>query len=226
MGDSSRLFPDNNFAPFLTNHDQDRVAHVLGGDVQKAKAAASLLLSSPGTPFIYYGEEIGMVGFKPDEIIRMPMQWSAELAAGFSSGTPWEGPYRSYKEVNVAAQDDDPDSLLSHYRSWIELRRRHPALRVGDGIVLTSDSSQVYAILRYSSDETLLVLLNLGKKPVDAYRLSLDTSPLRGTYSAVRLSGAGKVPDLITDADGGFEQYQPIPSLEPYSYDIIRYAMK
>ena len=62
---------------------------VLGGNVEKAKLAAFILLTSPGTPFIYYGEEIGMMGRKPDENIRRPMQWSSDPFGGFS--TPQRG---------------------------------------------------------------------------------------------------------------------------------------
>ena len=71
--------PNGDYATFLTNHDQNRVMSVLNGKVEKAKLAAVMLLTSPGTPFIYYGEEIGMQGKKPDEDIRLPMQWSADV---------------------------------------------------------------------------------------------------------------------------------------------------
>ncbi|GMQ79243.1 MAG: hypothetical protein BMS9Abin02_1810 [Anaerolineae bacterium] len=67
-------FPKNQYATFITNHDQNRVMSELDGDNQAAKVAASLLLTGPGVPFIYYGEEIGMMGVKPDEYIRRPMQ--------------------------------------------------------------------------------------------------------------------------------------------------------
>ncbi|MEP6895940.1 MAG: alpha-amylase family glycosyl hydrolase, partial [Chloroflexota bacterium] len=89
------------YATFLTNHDQNRVVSVLNGKVEKAKLAAVMLLTSPGTPFIYYGEEIGMQGKKPDEDIRLPMQWSADSNAGFTTGTPWRAPDVNYSQVNV-----------------------------------------------------------------------------------------------------------------------------
>ena len=80
--------PDGPFATFLTNHDQNRVMSVLNGNISQAKIAAAMLFTAPGTPFIYYGEEIGMQGKKPDEDIRLPMQWSAQANAGFSTILP------------------------------------------------------------------------------------------------------------------------------------------
>ena len=85
----------------------------------KAKLAASALLTLPGVPFLYYGEEIGMTGQKPDEMIRTPMQWDATEDAGFTDGTPWEPVNADHTTVNVAAQQDDPESLLNHYRTLL-----------------------------------------------------------------------------------------------------------
>lgn len=83
---SLKLLPQNATATFLTNHDQNRLFSELGGDVDKAKRAATLLLTSAGTPFLYYGEEIGLAGEKPDEDLRLPMHWSDSANAGFSTG--------------------------------------------------------------------------------------------------------------------------------------------
>ena len=60
----------------------------LGGSIARAKLAASILLSLPGVPYLYYGEEIGMIGEKPDENIRLPMQWDTTPNGGFTTGTP------------------------------------------------------------------------------------------------------------------------------------------
>jgi glycosidase len=80
------------WSPFLSNHDQTRVMTALGGDAARARQAATLLLTLPGLPFIYYGEEIGMTGDKPDPRIRTPMQWSPRSGLGFTTGTPSESP--------------------------------------------------------------------------------------------------------------------------------------
>ena len=87
----AELYDPGGLATFLTNHDQKRVMSEFGGDAAAAKLAATLLLTGGGTPFVYYGEEIGMTGQKPDERIRTPMRWDATgPAAGFTSSTPWE----------------------------------------------------------------------------------------------------------------------------------------
>src|SRR5205807_1158963 len=78
--------PAYRWSPFLSNHDQTRTLTQLRGDVARARLAATLLLTLPGTPFIYYGEEIGMTGDKPDPRLRTPMQWSAGPGSGFTSG--------------------------------------------------------------------------------------------------------------------------------------------
>src|SRR5437870_7510074 len=77
--------PAYRWSPFLSNHDQTRVMTALGGDVTRAKLAATLLLTLPGLPFIYYGEEIGMTGDKPDPRLRTPMQWGGSPVRGWAS---------------------------------------------------------------------------------------------------------------------------------------------
>ncbi|NJO83248.1 MAG: hypothetical protein HC828_10790 [Blastochloris sp.] len=85
------IFPMGQYATFLTNHDQNRVMDQVGYDVDAARMAASLLLTTPGVPFLYYGEEIGLTGRKPDERIRTPMIWTLRtLSGGFTSGEPWQ----------------------------------------------------------------------------------------------------------------------------------------
>jgi alpha-amylase len=214
--------PDFNFATFLTNHDQNRTMSVFNGDVGKAKAAATLLLTSPGTPFIYYGEEIGMQGQKPDEDIRLPMQWSAEANAGFTTGTPWRAPASDYQQVNVATQHEDPDSLLNHYRFLIELRRENPVLSNGEIVLLDPDNTGVYAILRSTADQKVLVIVNLKGTPVSDYQLSLDESLLSdGTVTPQSLFGTiDAIP--VTISGGKFSEYKPVGELLPYQSYIFQ----
>jgi len=125
-------YPFLQFGTFLTNHDQNRVMNVLGEDTEKAKVAASLYLTLPGIPYLYYGEEVGMLGQKPDENIRLPMQWSSEPNAGFTTGTPWRTPNSNFADFNVEEMQDDENSLYSHYRDLIHFRNDTPALQTGE----------------------------------------------------------------------------------------------
>ena len=163
--------PGQRWAPFLTNHDQERTMTTLGGDRQEARLAATALLTMPGLPFIYYGEEIGMTGTKPDERLRTPMQWEPGPGAGFTPGTPWEPAQGDASTVTVAGQDDDPSSLLNHYRRLIHLHTSHPALAHGSFVPLATDVGSAVAYLREADGETILVVLNAGTSAVESITL-------------------------------------------------------
>ncbi len=215
------VFDDYQYAAFLTNHDVDRVMVRFGGDEVKMRLAAFLYLTAPGVPFLYYGEEIGMVGEKPDEQIRTPMQWSAEENAGFSSGTPWNTPQTDFPEKNVALQMLDGDSLLSHYQTLIHLRNQHPALRIGEYLPISATDTEIYAALRQSDGETLLLLANLSLLPVRDVTLSLPEGSLSGTYQVSSLFDGEAFDTLTANASGGFSEYQPVSSLEGGEWLIL-----
>src|SRR2546429_6624771 len=105
--------PAYRWAPCQRNHDQTRTLTALGNDVAGAKLAATILLTLPGVPFVYYGEEIGMTGDKPDERLRTPMQWALAPAAGFTTGKPWEALQPDSFTANVAVESRDLESLLN-----------------------------------------------------------------------------------------------------------------
>lgn len=210
------------YAAFLTNHDQNRVINQLQRNRERAGAAATLLLTNPGVPFIYYGEEIGMRGVKPDEDIRRPMQWDASPAGGFTSGTPWRALNNDIARVNVQAEAAAPDSLLNHYRRLIQLRMGYPELRAGDLWLVKSSSNQVYAFLRHLEGEAVLVVVNLGGAPVSGYTLRLDEGPLGEVTAVELLLGEGQVGIPAVNPSGGFEPYQPLAELAPYASLLIR----
>jgi alpha-amylase len=158
----ANALPAGRWAPFLSNHDQTRVMTALRGDTAKARVAASAMLMLPGTPFVYYGEEIGMIGDKPDEQIRTPMQWSDSENAGFTAGKPWEAPHADWRTTNVARQDSSSSSLLNHYRSLIHLRNEHPALSHGRMVIASTSDRRTAAFLRRAEGETMLVVINFG----------------------------------------------------------------
>src|SRR5690242_21862338 len=105
--------PSYRYSPFLSNHDGTRVMSLLGNDVPSAKLAATLLLTLPGLPFVYYGEEIGMAGEKLDPRLRTPMQWSARTGVGFTSEHEGEGLQPDSMTRSVAHDDRDRRSLLN-----------------------------------------------------------------------------------------------------------------
>lgn len=216
-----RSYPPGQFATFLTNHDQNRVMNELNADENAVKVAATVLLTSPGVPFIYYGEEIGMEGRKPDERIRTPMQWDDVQGGGFTSGQAWE-PFSDNLNTNtVAAMDDDPGSLLNHYRALIHLRNDHAALRTGETALLKGGNLNVYAVLRYTEDETLVVVVNLGTETVTDYALETSLGPFTGEVEASVLFGVGEVSAPAINDTGGFEDYRPLESLPPQSSFVI-----
>jgi alpha-amylase len=205
------LYPFGQYASFLTNHDQNRVMTQLREDVDAAKVAASLLLTTPGVPFLYYGEEIGMTGQKPDELIRTPMQWeNTEDTAGFTSGRPWQPVSNGYEAVNVAAQIDDPNSLLSHYRSLIQLRNQRVALRTGAYVPLEAGSRQVFAFLRQTDDETLLIVINMDDRDVDEY--GIDLSSVSDADEAELLYATHDVELLTGEEDGLYRLGEVLPA--------------
>ena len=227
LSDTLTAWPANRNATFLTNHDQTRIMTELSGDVPSAKLAAFLLLTLPGTPFLYYGEEIGLTGTKPDERIRTPMPWTgAGPAAGFTTGTPWEPLQDGWQTVNVAAETGDPGSLLSTYRDLVRARGASEALEHGATLAVQGGADGVTGWLRTSGDQTLLAVANLSDEAVAAYGLTLDGGPLCGPMTARVLETVGGDPSATpapppVTADGGLDAWQPFPSLPARSGYVL-----
>lgn len=223
MDEVTRLYLPGQFATFLSNHDQNRVVSQLFASPEKARTASAMLLTLPGVPFIYYGEEIGMRGAKPDEQLRTPMQWTAEPNAGFTGGRPWQVVNPDYLQVNVSSQKGDPDSLLTLYRGLIHLRNQHAALRAGEYVPVQSNDPAVFAFLRISMQEKLLVIVNLGDADARDYNLSLPAGSLKDSLRAILLLGPGKVRNPIAQATGGYEAYRPVDTIRAYDVVIIQF---
>jgi alpha-amylase len=218
-----RLYPPNQYATFLTNHDHERAMTQLREDGAKAKSAAAIYLTLPGVPFVYYGEEIGLTGKKPDENLRTPMQWSGEEGAGFTTGTPWKGYNPDYGKRNVAVQLADEGSLLNHYKWLIHLRSAYEALRTGELVPVASSDLHVYAYLRrHGESEDILVVHNLGAEAVSGYWLTLRASKMTpGRYAAYDLLGGAKAEPVSVGDKGSLEQYAPAPMLQPGQSMVI-----
>lgn len=224
-----RAVPANRWSPFLRNHDQTRTLTALGGDIRRAKLAATLLLTLPGLPFVYYGEEIGMTGDKPDPRLRAPMQWSLGPNAGFTTAArPWEALQPDSLTANVQVEDADSRSLLNLYRRLIHLRAANAALGAGELLPLATTNDAVAAYLRrydgYGAGHAVLVVANLGNAPLSAVRLSSPDSVLPPGRYVLRNLGIGpSAAPLSPGPNGRIEGYVPLCSLAPresYLFDL------
>ena len=169
-----------------------RLAPLLDGDERKIRLAYSLLFTLPGTPFLYYGDEIGMGDniWLPDRNgVRTPMQWTDESPnAGFTAPDvrPYlpviDDPQYGYRKVNVRAQRRDPGSLLQSVRRMIQMRKAHPVLGYGRLRWVDLDAPQVAAYFRedphHPQEAPILVLNNLSRAP---QRVSLP----KGVYHPI-----------------------------------------
>lgn len=166
-------------SPFLTNHDQNRVMSILN-DEDKAKKAAAVLLTLPGTPYIYYGEETGMTGAKPDEKIREPFLWDNKDT---KMNTSWEASTNDINKVAVNVQLQDKDSLLNFYKQMIALRNTSEELKYGSFEALDTVSTNIYAIKRTKDNSSTYVYINLNDEPA---KEKIDISKAKILYSNKR----------------------------------------
>jgi glycosidase len=218
---------------FLSNHDQVRTMSRLTGGVDAARVAAEALLTGPGVPFVYYGEEVGLAGVKPDERLRTPFPWTADDPGhGFTTGTPWEPFAPGVDAANVAAETGDAASLLSTYRRLIDLRSEHRALGSEGAVTpVTASRIQIAATIRSFVGETLLVLQNLRADAVAGLTLDLGAGPLCGTPAAETIyASPGAVALAVTPptvtTSGGFGGYAPVTELPGRTTLVVRLSSR
>ncbi len=197
-------FAENGWmAIFLSNHDNARLVDRFGNTSPEFRAVSTqmlntFLLSMRGTPYTYYGDELGMtnidmptieeyvdiaaigayksalakgedmeefmkvLNYSSRENSRTPMQWDNSENAGFTTGTPWKKVNPNYTEINVAAQDTNPNSILNHFRKMTRLRKANKVLVYGAYDMILDDHEQIYAFTRMQGDDKVLVLLNFS----------------------------------------------------------------
>jgi glycosidase len=192
-------------APFLSNHDVGRVLRALGGSVAENRAAVAALMAIPGTPFVYYGDEIGMQGGTSDPEKRTPFRWNGTAPGyGFTTaGTTWFGATSEAAGVDVASQRTDPASLWTLHRRLIAVRDAHVALRRGDLAfpAVTGGSAGTLAILRSTAAERVLFVVNYAATASGAFAVAAAGTPtlLEGeglAGPATSSGGAVQVPGL------------------------------
>lgn len=184
-------------ATFLTNHDQNRVMSVLD-DEAKARLAASLLMTLPGAPYIWQGEEIGMRGLKPDQFIREPFLWTYEPD---EFRTRWIEPRYSTDETVVPAhiQLDDENSVLNHYKALIAIRNSEQALSIGGLEPIVADNEALSIFVRTHESGNRLIIHNTGSNQVE---YSLEA--LFSIYTVITFSSHD-----ISVTDGGIVLMPP-----------------
>lgn len=217
------LFPDGRYGAFITNHDMERAITQLGGDPEKAKAAASIYLTQPGVPFIYYGEEIGMGGIAPDEQCRLPMQWSSDQNAGFTTTNPWISPQTDYQDFNVQTEGEDPASLLSHYKMLIALRSEEELFRNGTVYINQSQNPSIYSILLARQGSAILEIVNLSNQEIENFSISQSARIFtQGLHSVTDLLGNNSPMQLESNKTGGFQDYQPVDQIPGFGTLIFK----
>ncbi|MBY0432920.1 MAG: alpha-amylase [Cyclobacteriaceae bacterium] len=178
------ITPDYVDATFLKNHDQNRILSELDDNEQKARVAASILFTLPGTPYIYYGEEIGMKGKKPDEYIREPFIWDEDGKDPMQ--TKWEEPkYSTSATVKpLSLQKNDPLSLMNYYKRWIAYRNGSDVMTIGTLSPSPFKITEVVSMIRSLGESKRLALHNISDVEVT---VSLAEA---GEFSAVEFSTA------------------------------------
>ncbi len=201
-------YPALQFGTFLTNHDMDRVYDQIGSNTEKMKLAASMYLTLPGIPFLYYGEEVGMIGTGAHENIRRPMQWSTAAYAGFSTTSPWNSVGSNYIANNVAVMESNPNSLLNHYKKLIHIRNQQAALKKGNYLNITSSESNVFSFARVHENEGVVVVSNLGTQTINtSVTLSASNLPA-GDYYVTDLYNNQEMGTISINGYGGFDGWE------------------
>ena len=193
-----------------------RLAPLLQNDRRKIELLNSMLMTMPGTPIVYYGDEIGMgdnyyLGDRDG--VRTPMQWSLDRNGGFSRSVPQQlylptiqDPVHGFQAVNVEAQQHDPSSLLNWMRRLIAVRSEHSVFGRGEMRLLYPTNRKVLAYIREDEHETILCVANLSRQ---AQAAQVDLAPYAGRVP-VELSGQssfppiGALPYLVTLPAYGF----------------------
>ncbi|BAU48059.1 alpha-amylase [Sulfurifustis variabilis] len=213
-----------------------RLAPLLDNDLDRIKLMNSLLFSMPGSPIIYYGDEIGMgdnIYLGDRNGVRTPMQWSPDRNAGFSRADPQRlylppimDPIYGYEAVNVEAQARDPSSLLNWMKRLLSVRKSHQAFGRGRLVFLRPGNRKILAFLREHGEDAILCVANLARS---AQPVELDLSRYKGRVPVELLGRAafppiGELPYLLTMPSHGFYWFRLAKGEEVPSWHEERLA--
>jgi len=187
-----------------------RLAPLLDNSRKEIELAHALLLSLPGSPCLYYGDEIGMgdnIWLNDRDAVRTPMQWTPDRNAGFSTSDPGklylpvvQSLVSNYSHINVEAQLAQPTSLLHWVHGMLAVRKRHPALGLGEFQAVANDNESVLSFLRVTEQETILCIANMASTPRSATLQLADWAGAR-----------------VTDVFGG----APFPAVSPDGTTVV-----
>lgn len=193
-----------------------RLAPLLDNDVNQMELFSALLLSLPGSPVLYYGDEIGMgdnIWLGDRDGVRTPMQWTPDRNAGFSRVTPGRlvlpvimDPVFGYQSVNVEAQSENKSSLLHWTRRMIHIRKQHPAFGLGTFHDLGGSNPSVFSFLREHDGDVILCVNNLSRfpQPVELDLQAFDGVRPIETLGGTEFPAIGQLPYLLTLSGHGF----------------------
>src|SRR5947209_5471959 len=197
-----------------------RLAPLLDMGRDEIELMTAILFSLPGSPVLYYGDEIGMgdnVYLGDRDGVRTPMQWTSDRNGGFSKADfaqlylpPLMDPVYGYHAINVEAQLRHSTSLLRWTRRFIALRKEHPVFGLGDYQPLAPSNTRIFAHIRSYEDDVILCVHNMARS---AQAVELDLSEYEGRYPVELYGGSrfpriGELPYLLTLAPRGFFWFQ------------------
>jgi maltose alpha-D-glucosyltransferase/alpha-amylase len=203
-----------------------RLAPLLDNGRDEIELLNAILFSLPGSPVLYYGDEIGMgdnVYLGDRDGVRTPMQWTGDRNGGFSRADfaalyapPLMDPVYGYQAVNVEAQLRIPTSLLRWMRKFIALRKEHPVFGLGSYEHLRPDNSKIFAHIRRHEDDVVLCVHNMARS---AQAVELDLREFEGRIPVemvgrTRFPRIGELPYLLTLAPRGFFWFQLVEDEE------------
>ena len=193
-----------------------RLAPLLDNGRDEVELLTAILFSLPGSPVLYYGDEIGMgdnIYLGDRDGVRTPMHWTSDRNGGFSRADfaqlylpPLMDPVHGFQAVNVEAQLRSPGSLLRWTQRFIALRKAHPVFGLGSYEALRTSNPRIFAHVRRHADDTILCVHNLARS---AQAVELDLSPFSGLtpvemFGGSRFPPVGELPYLLTLAPRGF----------------------
>jgi glycosidase len=199
---------------FIENHDTNRFASEVGGDLRREKLGASLNLLLKGIPLIYYGQELGMEGRQGrwmsdgnDIPVREAFPWTASIGPGMAvwykdTGAWWtQSPLAKGGYISLESEVNEPGSILSYYKYLIALRKANPELITGDQAIVGNDSNSVFSFVRFDGARRVLVAVNLAETRLTAHVAASDAAPALQNATLRNLI-TGEV--VIRGADGSF----------------------